>query len=199
MTVLAYVDLTPYLFCGNVVVVAWILALAAVVARRSRAAAITLTSLVLVPSVAFWIAFALFTGVKREMAFDMEWSYGEKSQSYPDADNIVLRFKSHPNHEVGIYSRNLGKYLETLPSPDVRVVFQVTLDFGRTRGFHAVQIGELRSWDSVNGYAGVCGNSEPSPWPRGQRRRKRRTRPATRLTVLRASLPRQREPARRVP
>lgn len=165
MNVFAYVDLTPYLVCGNIVVVAVVLAIAAAVANRTRAGAITLASLVLVPSLGFWIAFALFTGVKREMAFDMEWSYGEKSQSYPDVDHIVLRFKSHPNHYIGIYSRDLGNYLESLPSRDVRVIFEVTLDFGRTRGFHEVQIGELRSWDSVNGYAGVRGNSEPSPWP----------------------------------
>jgi len=157
--------MTPYLFCGNVMIAGTILVLARTVAKGSRTTATSLVTLAFVPSNAFWIAFALFTGVKREMAFDMGWSYGENSSSYPDADHIVLRFKSYPNQVVGIYSRNLGKYLETLPSHDVRVIFEVTLDFGKTRGFHEIQIGEVRSWDSVGGYAGADGFSEPSPWP----------------------------------
>lgn len=48
----AYVDPMPYLSCGNLVVVGAILAIAAAVANRSRTAAVTLASLVLVPSIA---------------------------------------------------------------------------------------------------------------------------------------------------
>lgn len=95
----------------------------------------------------------------------MEWSFGDPDNGHPGADHIVLRFRSHPNHSVGFFSKDLGKYLETLPSRDVRVVFEVTLDCGRTRGFREVRIGVLRSWDTVGGYAAVRGNSEPSPWP----------------------------------
>lgn len=33
-------------------------------------------------------------------------------------------------------------YLESLPSREVEAVFEVTLDFGRTRGFRLVRVGD---------------------------------------------------------
>lgn len=159
----AYSSMVPIWLVGNLLLIA--IAFAVATSVRNRRLGFAVAAVVIVPSVVFWGAFPFVTGVQRQMTFDMEWSYGEKCESYPDADYIILRFKTHPNHYVGIVSRDLGKYLETLPSRDVRVVFDVTLDFGRTRGFHEVQIGELRSWNSLGGVAGVNGSSEPSPWP----------------------------------
>ena len=160
---IAYVSLVPIYLLGNLLLIAVAAGVAATM--RNRHLGVALVAVVFVPSAVYWVAFPFVTGVQRQMAFEMEWSYGEKWESYPDADHIILRFKSHPNHYVGIVSRDLGRYLETFPSGNVRVVFDVTLDFGRTRGFRETQIGELRSWNSLNGYAGVRGNSEPSPWP----------------------------------
>jgi hypothetical protein len=159
----AYVSQLPILLLGNLLLIA--VAVGIGVLMQNRRHGIVVAAIAVVPSAAFWVAFLFCTGVQRQMAFDMDWSYGEKWKSYPDADYIVLRFKSQPHHFVGIVSRDLGRYLETLPSRDVRVVFDVTLDFGRTRGFHEVQIGKLQSWNSLNGCAGVRGNSDPSPWP----------------------------------
>jgi hypothetical protein len=159
----AFFSLVPLYLLGNLLLIAVTVGIAAAI--RNRQLGRILLAIVIVPSLAYWAVFPFVTDVHRQMGFDMEWSYGKKWESYPDADYIVLRFKSYPNNTVGIVSKDLGKYLRTLPSHDVRVVFDVTLDFGRTRGFNPVQIGELRSWNSLDGDAGVEGNSEKSPWP----------------------------------
>ncbi len=164
--VLAYVNVMPYLVIVNLIAVAAVLFIVAKVRNPYRRTAKAIAMAFVVVSITWWISVPLFTGVKRDMAFDMVWSYGENSEGHPDPEHIVLSYKSQPNHFIGIYSRDLGKYLETLPSRDVRVVFQVTLDFGSTRGFHEIQIGDLRSWNSHGGYTGSRGlSSEPTPWP----------------------------------
>jgi hypothetical protein len=110
---IAYVSLVPVYLVGNVLLIAVAVGIAATI--RNRRLGIALAAVVIVPSVAYWVAFPFVTGVQRQMTFDMEWSYGEKWDGYPDADYLILRFNTHPNHYVGIVSRDLGRYLETLP------------------------------------------------------------------------------------
>ena len=160
-----FFNLVTLIVLANGLVVLMAIAIAVRVGRRNRAASKWILAVVMVSSLIWWIAFCSFTGVTREMAFDMEWSYGGPSQGHSSRQHVVLRFKSHPNHYVGIFSEDLGGYLETLPSRDVRVVFEVTTDFGRMRGFHETQIGGKQSWTQLGGYAGVSGSSDPSPWP----------------------------------
>jgi hypothetical protein len=163
--VLAFFSLVPLILLANWLVVLAATAIALKVGRRNPTASRWILAFVLVPSILWWIVFHSFAGVTKEMAFDMEWSYGGPSRGYTARQHIVLRFKSHPNHFVGIFSEDLGGYLETLPSRDVTVVFDVTTDFGRTRGFHQTQVGDRRSWSHLGGYAGSRGDSDPSPWP----------------------------------
>lgn len=162
---LAYFSLVPLILIANLLVGLVAAAIAGGIARRNRTASRWILTVVLVLSLGWWLAFSLFTGVTREMAFDMEWSYGLPDRGYIARHHIVLRFKSHPDHFVGMFSDDLGAYLETLPSRDVRVVFEVTTDFGRTRGFHQTQIGDRRSWSHVGGYAGSKAGATSSPWP----------------------------------
>lgn len=167
MTLLAYFSLTPLYIIANAIVVMCALVLAGLEARRreGRAFALGLSLLVVIPSVAYWSAFALWTDFKREMTFNMTWSVAKASTSYPNADHILLRFESFPNHFIGIYSTDLRTYLETLPSNDIEVTFVVTTDFGRTRGYNPIRIGELTSWNASGGYGGTAGGNLPSPWP----------------------------------
>src|SRR5262249_38209818 len=97
------------LYWGVGVALVFLACFAVCLALRKRTTAAVYLVTGFAYSAIFALAVATFTGVEREMAFDMVWSYGEKSQSYQDADHIVLRFKSHPNHYVGIYSKDLGK------------------------------------------------------------------------------------------
>jgi hypothetical protein len=162
---LAYASLLHFVLIGNLLLVGIAGAVAALTSGRRRRWALVITLLILILSVVFWGSLFLFTGVKREIGFDMTWSYGNPAEHCPQSKHIILRFKCCPNHAVGIYSPDLGDYLETLPSHDVHVVFEITTDFGRMRGFNELQIAGLRSWQTCDSYYSVSGDSEPSPWP----------------------------------
>jgi hypothetical protein len=98
--------------------------------------------------------------------FEMTWR-NEPDPQRPDLGHIILTFVNFPNYYVGIYSSDLGRYLESLPTDRVTVVFAVTRDLGDVRGYQEVQIGDLRSWHAGGGHGGRSGNyrpDEPTPW-----------------------------------
>ncbi|MGF1577815.1 MAG: hypothetical protein ACFCD0_00465 [Gemmataceae bacterium] len=160
----AYVNMVPVYLIGNLLIAIVLVRWAA--ARRSGVWRIAVLACVLTTSVVFWTTFLVYTDVQQRKTFDMIWSCGKKSPAHPKADHIVLRFESNPNHHIGIYSDDLGKYLKTLPTKEVQVEVDVILDFGKTRGFELIRIGELYAWNELDGYSGVSGGSPgASPFP----------------------------------
>jgi hypothetical protein len=118
----------------------------------------TLVTLIVISQIA--------VNVTTEESFEMIWRY-EPFPQRPDLRHIILTFADFPNYYVGIYSSDLGQYLERLPSGRVKVVFAVTRDLGDVRGYQEVQIGDLRSWNASGGHGGRTGNyrpGEPTPW-----------------------------------
>jgi len=148
--------------------------------NRKRIAILALTFLV-VACMAWMVA-----GANRRVVHEMTWQYGEPAPEWPSAQHVVLTFVEYPDHYVGIYSSDLGDYLETLPGSRVRVEFEVSpvfggmhgadwinplkildLVIGRLRGsvwYHEVRIGNLTQWRSAFSYSGHKGNVKPSPW-----------------------------------
>lgn len=162
----AYIDIRPLIGCGNVLLILFAVGIATFIASSLRRPKLAWSLLggILVTSIAFWVSMTLFTNVRREQTVDMTWEYGRAEAIYPAAENIVLRFKRDPNQYVGIVSKDLGPYLETLPSREVTVTFNVTRDFGRVRGFMETKIGQRTTWQSSWGYAGSTGNATVSPF-----------------------------------
>ncbi len=116
----------------------------------------------------------------------MTWHYGEPAPQWPSAKHIVLTFVDYPHEFVGVYSPDLGPYLESLRSRQVQVVFEISpvyggmhgidwinpvklldLGVGRVRGtvwYNAVQVGDLTRWRSDFSYGGRKGIGRGSPW-----------------------------------
>ena len=107
--------------------------------------------------------------IRREIAFEMTWRYGDPAKEWPLSKHIILTFVDYPNHHVSIYSPDLDEYLESLETDRVRVVFEVTYEptGDKMRGYHEVQIGELKGWRSEWGGGGTTGEYVPSPWKDG--------------------------------
>jgi hypothetical protein len=101
----------------------------------------------------------------RTMTRERIWSYGPPSAEFPGAKHCMLTFVDYPAHSVGIFSKGLGAYLESLPNNRVMVSFEVGYDMGHAGGFNAIQIGTLRHWDNLGGYYGAQGNESVPPWP----------------------------------
>jgi hypothetical protein len=128
----------------------------------------------------------LAAGANRRVVREMTWRYGEPAKEWPAAKHIILTFLDSPDDYIGIYSSDLGDYLETRPSHRVRVVFEVSPVFGgmhgadwinplkildlatgRVRGdvwHHEVRIGNLTKWRSDFSHSGHQGNPPSSPW-----------------------------------
>jgi hypothetical protein len=72
-------------------------------------------------------------------------------------------FPKYPDHGIGIYSSDLGDYLESLSGGTAPVVFRVSYHLWTMSGFQEIQIGELPHWRAESSYFRAGGNG-PSPW-----------------------------------
>ena len=77
---------------------------------------------------------------------------------------VRLEFVDFPGHFVVILSEELLQHLRRQPSGPVPVVFDVTYDYGRARGYNAVEIAGLRDWVVEFGWGGTVGDPRRSPW-----------------------------------
>ena len=103
----------------------------------------------------------------RTVTREMSWSYGPAAvQCQPGTKHIILRFADYPNHAIGICSRDLAQYLESLPTNKIAVTFELWYDVRRMRGFREVKIGNLTKWDDEWSHYQIVGESKPSPWGR---------------------------------
>jgi hypothetical protein len=100
----------------------------------------------------FWFVFyGPYVGVDQFMTFPMSWRIGEPGFQGSKQEHVILSFRDYPGHQVGIYSDDVAAYLRGLGSDTVDVTFEVTTDWGHTRGFREVRIGDLRSWRAEGG------------------------------------------------
>lgn len=98
--------------------------------------------------------------------FDMTWTYGKPDDQWPEAKHIVLKFVDHPSQVVGIYSEDLGNYLDNLDTDTVPVTFRVHRQLGCVSSYSVIKIGDLQHWDDQGGYGGGEGGDPASPWDR---------------------------------
>ena len=133
---------------------------------RVRRPIALLIGLVAYVSLFWFIFYGPFVGVDRSMTFSMTWRLGEPGFQASKQAHVILEFRDYPGHRLGIFSDDVASYLRRLGSDTVDVTFDVTTDWGHTRGFHEIRIGDLTSWRAEGGYSGVGGqNFGPSPWP----------------------------------
>ena len=107
----------------------------------------------------------------KTMVFQMTWKYGPPSSEWPDSKHIILTFVDYPAHFLGMYSRSLAEYLESLPEKRVPVTFDVTYSSQLSgtgdyqfEKYQIVQIGTLTEWDQQSIYDGPGAEDESSPW-----------------------------------
>ncbi len=103
---------------------------------------------------------------KKTATFPMRWSYGDAAPQWPGTNHVLLKFADFPNHHIGIYSKDLGEYLEKLGKDTVDVTFEVTYDksLKSIPSYNQVDIGGMTHWQDSFSYGGVQGDEKPSPW-----------------------------------
>lgn len=170
--ILAYIDLRPFIFLAGLP----LFTLATVLICRLVRPHTSILKLFLIAPVIFTVAFVLFltrvgpfVGQESTREHMMTWTITPAPANRDLEPEVVLTFDEYPNHSVGIFSDDLAEHLETHSEEGVKVVFVVTSDYGKVRGFDTVEIGGLTDWVSPNGYYSVSGggndvSDSSSPW-----------------------------------
>ena len=100
--------------------------------------------------------------VRREIAYEMTWHYGERGEQWPNAKHIMLTYVSNPNYYESIYSSELADHLETLRGDRICVVISVTYDaIGEHKSHRIIEIGGMTRWKSR--FSGTGTTSGPGP------------------------------------
>lgn len=163
----AYIDIRPFIFIGGLPLFTGLFLLTGWLAgTRFRKRTIAIFSAVL-----FSILFSFFlTGMgpfidqKEIREYMMTWVIKPEPANGMKESEVVLHFVDFPNDHIGDYSDELAAHLRRKGTQKVNVVFEVTSDYGKVRGFKAIEIAGLRAWRSEWGYAGSSGSGGPSPW-----------------------------------
>ena len=104
-----------------------------------------------------------FVGQRRAVQHRMAWEVRPSSEG---AEPVVeLTFINDPSQGIAFVSEELAVHLERRGEAEVEVQFEVTLDYGQVRGYHATSIAELQSWAHGNAVGGTRGvGTSWSPW-----------------------------------
>lgn len=165
--VAAYIDIRPFIFlAGLPVFIATGLLAAWVLRLRWGAAVVSLGS----AAVFVVLFFGLLTGLgpfvdQNELrTYQMTWRVETLVESGLEHEVVTLRFVDFPDHAIVEYSRDLAEHLRRHGEAEVAVVFSVTSDYGRVRGYWCEEVAGLTRWRSSRSIGQVSGSGEPSPW-----------------------------------
>lgn len=164
---LAYFDIRPFLFIGGLPL---FIALCLVVCCSARAG-FGKWQVAVFAAVIYSVLFAFFlTGVgpfvgrKQVREYLMTWEVRPVPSNGMKEAEVVLSFVGFPGYFVGEFSDILATHLRRQPGREVKVLFEVTTDHGKVRGFRGLEIAGLRDWKPEWGYSGASGSPERSPW-----------------------------------
>ncbi len=167
MMPLAYIDVRPLLFIGGLsffIGLALLLCWLAKAKFQKRKVAILSALLFTALFTLFLTSVGPFVDQKETREYMMTWEIKPSPSTGMKESEVVLSFVDFPGHYIGEYSDELAAYLRENGEPDVKVLFEVTSDYGKVRGFNETEIAGLRSWKSEWSYAGSSGSPSKSPW-----------------------------------
>jgi hypothetical protein len=108
------------------------------------------------------------TNGPRALLREMSWSYETTDRDKPGTRHVLLTFRECPEHAIGLFSLDVGNYLESLSTRNVPVEFQVWPRTGHMQHFRLVRIGALKKWKAVGGFYRVSPHDSPCgddlPW-----------------------------------
>ena len=111
-----------------------------------------------------WTTWGLCIDQKKYVTHRMLWSIDKMSKDDNRQQQVRFIFKKFPHEFILVNSNDLEKYLLKQKTNEVDIKFKTTSDFGKMRGFNAIKIGDLTSWNSDGGGTGSSEFNGPSPW-----------------------------------
>jgi hypothetical protein len=88
----------------------------------------------------------------------MTWRL-ENDRTCTHSKHVVLTFVDYPAYRYGYCSDDLARYLDSLGSQQVRVIFEVRVPDAQLGGGYPVKVGTLEAWKSEFEHMGSCQDS----------------------------------------
>ena len=169
MNFLAYIDVRPLLFlAGLPLFIVFTLSVCKLVrAEINRGKAVLISSLVFIGLFAFFLSgLGPFIDRKETREYLMTWAIKPPPSADVREAEVVFSFVDYPDHYFAEYSDELAAHLRSTRLAKVKVVFEVTSDYGRVRGYNQKEIAGLKEWHTAGGYGGSRGDPRQTPWNR---------------------------------
>lgn len=169
MNLLAYIDVRPLLFLAGLplFIVLTISVCKLIGAKVNRGRAALISSLVFTGLFAFFVTgFGPFVDQKESREYLMTWEIKPPPSEDVSESEVVFSFVDYPDHYFAEYSDELAAHLRSTGQAEVKVVFEVTSDYGKVRGYSQKEIAGLKNWGTAGGYGGSRGDPRQSPWDR---------------------------------
>lgn len=167
MPCLAFIDLRPLLFVGGLplfVGLGWLACRVAGTGLKKRQVVLFSAPLYVLLFMLFFTGYGPFVDQKAVREHRMTWEVKPPGSGDLKQAEVVLSFVDFPGHFIGEHSDELAAHLRAKGEPQVKVVFELSSDFGKVRSIQVAEVGGLRGWKSAWGYVGSSGNAADSPW-----------------------------------
>jgi hypothetical protein len=163
--ILAYIDLRPFLFVIGLPVVILLALLGCWIAK----ARIVKWKAVLFSTATFAALFGFFLygpfiGQTETREHIMTWKIEPTRTKGINEPKVILSFVEFPSYFIGGYSDEIATHLKKNGEEKVNVVFEITSDYGKVRGYRETEIAGLKSWRWIDDFGGSSGSPERSPW-----------------------------------
>ncbi|MDB3941820.1 hypothetical protein N9406_12760, partial [Verrucomicrobiales bacterium] len=96
--------------------------------------------------------------------YQMTWEIQPPPSKELGQTVVVLSFAEFPGHFVSHHSDELAGHLQAVGKDKVPVVFEITRNYGRMKGYSEIEIAGLKTWSSQLSSSGTRGDPEKSPW-----------------------------------
>ena len=163
--ILAYIDVRPFLFVIGlpVVILLAILGCWITKARIVKWKAALFATSTFAGLFGFFL-YGPFIGQTETREHIMTWKIEPTPSSGINEPRVILSFVEFPGYFIGGYSDEIAAHLKKNGEEKVNVIFEITSDYGKVRGYSATEIAELKSWRWIDGFGGSSGSPEISPW-----------------------------------
>ena len=163
--ILAYIDLRPFLFVIGLPVVILLALLGCWIAK----ARIVKWKAVLFSTATFAALFGFFLygpfiGQTETRKHIMTWEIEPTRTNGINESKVILSFVEFPSYFIGGYSDEIATHLEKNGEEKVNVIFEITSEYGKVRGYRETEIAGLKSWRWIGGFGGSSVSPERSPW-----------------------------------
>ncbi|MCE9613960.1 MAG: hypothetical protein K8T26_06755 [Lentisphaerae bacterium] len=166
MITIAYIDTRPFIYVlaiPTVLLASWIIGRLS--SKRWNTAPIFGVLILLFTAAYGFFMYGPYVGYTKMRTYAMTWHIGEPSPQFTNDTHVVLTFQEYPGYHIGYYSKALAEHLSSLNTNAVDVLIEMTMDYGKMRGYHEIDIGGFtNTMGAAWSYGGSHGNDSPSPW-----------------------------------